>query len=290
LHPAGRFAPSRSHLEEVLRLYDPISHHSRVQQAVVHHPYTASQAYLGNVLFCLGFPSQAVARSNAAIAEARRLAHLPSLAACLVYGARLHSLVGDNAVLDNRAEELAAIATDRGFAHWGAQGSIYRGWVKASNGDVMEGISLVRSGLTDYRANGAEIWIAHHIALLAKLCEIAGQIEEALTLLDEALQIAGRTGEHWVEAELNRHKGQLLLRQGHTEAAEELYRKALSIAREQEATVWELRAAMSLARLRRDQGRCAEAHDLLAAIYGWFTEGFDTPDLKEAGALLSELA
>ena len=130
----------------------------------------------------------------------------------------------------------------------------------------------------------------HHIALLAGACEIAGQIEEALTLLDDALQIVERTGERWFAAELNRHKGQLLLRQGHSEAAEELYRKALSIAEEQEAKLWELRAAVSLARLRRDQGRHAEARDLLAPVYGWFTEGFDTPDLKEAKALLDELA
>ena len=129
----------------------------------------------------------------------------------------------------------------------------------------------------------------YHIGLLARACEIAGQIEEALTLLDDALRIVERTGERWLEAELNRHKGQLLLRQGHPEAAEELYRKALSIAEEQDAKLWELRAAVSLARLRRDQGRRAEARDLLAPIYGWFTEGFDTPDLKEAKALLDEL-
>jgi len=110
-----------------------------------------------------------------------------------------------------------------------------------------------------------------------------------LALLNDALQIVERTGERWFEAELNRHKGQLLLRQGHAEAAEEMYRKALGIAREQEAKLWELRAAVSLARLRRDQGRRAEACDLLAPIYGWFTEGFDTPDLKEARALLDEL-
>ena len=107
--------------------------------------------------------------------------------------------------------------------------------------------------------------------------------------MDDALQIAERTGERWFAAELERHKGQLLLRQGQPEAAEELYRKALSIAEEQEAKLWELRAAVSLARLRRDQGRHAEARDLLAPIYGWFTEGFDTPDLKEAKALLDEL-
>jgi predicted ATPase len=116
-----------------------------------------------------------------------------------------------------------------------------------------------------------------------------GKIEDGLTQLDNALRIVERTGERWFAAELNRHKGQLLLRQGHSEAAEELYRKALNIAWEQEAKLWELRAAASLARLRRDQGRRAEARGLLAPVYGWFTEGFDTPDLKEAKALLDEL-
>ena len=110
-----------------------------------------------------------------------------------------------------------------------------------------------------------------------------------MTQLDDALQIVERTGERWFAAELNRHKGQLLLRQGHSEAAEELYLKALSIAEEQGAKLWELRAAASLARLRRDQGRHAEAHELLAPIYGWFTEGFHTPDLKGAKALLDKL-
>jgi len=113
---------------------------------------------------------------------------------------------------------------------------------------------------------------------------------EALTLVSEALQIVKRTGERWFLAELNRHKGQLLLRQRHTEGAEKLYSKALDIAKEQEAKLWELRAAVSLARLRRDQGHRDEARDLLAPVYGWFTEGFDTPDLKEAKALLDELS
>ena len=117
----------------------------------------------------------------------------------------------------------------------------------------------------------------YHIALLAAACEIAGQDEEAVTLLDEALQIVEITRERWFAAEIYRQKGQLLRRQGHAEVAEEHYRKALSISEEQEAKLWELRAAVSLARLWRDQGRRAEAHDLLAPVYGWFTEGFDTP-------------
>jgi predicted ATPase len=127
------------------------------------------------------------------------------------------------------------------------------------------------------------------MGLLARACEIAGQIEEAVDLLDDALQIITRTGERWLEGELYRHKGQLLLREGHPETAEELYRKALSIAREQEAKLWELRAAISLGRLCRDQGRRVEARDFLAPVHSWFTEGFDTPDLKDAKALLETL-
>jgi len=124
---------------------------------------------------------------------------------------------------------------------------------------------------------------------LASAYEITGRIEEAVTQLDEALQIVDKTGERWFAAELNRHKGELLLRQGHAEVAEELHRRALGIAQEQEAKLWELRAAVSLARLHRDQGRLAEARDLLAPVYGWFTEGFDTLDLKEAKMLLEAL-
>jgi predicted ATPase len=125
---------------------------------------------------------------------------------------------------------------------------------------------------------------------LASACAIAGHIGEGSALLDEALQIVDRTGECWVAAELNRLKGQLLLRQEQIAAAEAFYGKALSIAKEQEAKLWELRAAVSLARLRRDQGRRAEARDLLAPVYGWFTEGFATLDLQEAEGLLGDLA
>jgi predicted ATPase len=269
----------------VLALYDPTVHRSLVHQAGI-HPHVNSQAILARVLFCLGYPSQASAQSNAAIAEARRLAHTPSLAVTLTFGASVLSLDGDNAVLGEWVDQLVTVTTEQGFRHFGAQGTIYRGWLKVINGDVSEGISLLRRGSAAYRATGHEAWMPHFIALLGGACEIAGQIEEALTLLQEALQIAERTGERWLEAELN---GQLLLRQGHSDAAEELYRKALSIAVEQGAKLWELRAAASLARARRDQGRHAEARDLLAPVYGWFTEGFDTPDLKEAKALLDEL-
>jgi predicted ATPase len=286
---AGRFASSRSHLEEVLALCDQISHRSLVQQAG-YHPRVVSQANLAIVLFCLGFPNQALTQSSAAIAGARKLAHPPSLALSLGIGCRLLSLLGGNAVLGEWVEQLVAVTSEQGFAFWSALGTIYRGWVKVKTGDVAEGISLLRSGSTAYRATGAVAWVPYHIALLARACEIAGQVEEGLTLLDETLQIVEATGVRWLDAELHRHKVQLLSRQGHSDAAEELYCKAQSIAREQGAKLWELRAAMSLARFRRDRGRHAEARDLLAPVYGWFTEGFDTTDLKEAEAQLDELA
>jgi len=198
-------------------------------------------------------------------------------------------LVGDDKVLREWADQLVAVATEQGFLYYRALGIIYRGWVAVKNSDMAGGISLLRSGSTASRATGAETGTLYHIALIAAACEVAGQMEEASTLLDDALQIVERTGERWFLAELNRHKGRLLLRHGDSEAAEDLYRKALSLAREQEARLWELRAAVSLARLRRDEGRGGEARDLLAPIYGWFTEGFDTPDLSEAKALLEGL-
>jgi len=286
---AGKFALSRAQLEEVLALYDPAAHHTLVQQAAVNLRVNA-QGYLGVVLFCLGFPDQALAWSRAAIDEAKRLAHPPSLAMSLAFSARLLSFVGDDAALNALVDQLIALTDEQGFPHWGTMGRISRGWVKAKRGDVVEGISLLRSGSAAFRATGANSWATYHISLLAGAYEIAGQIEEAVISLNEALKIAKRTSERWLAAELNRHKGELLLREGHPEAADELYHKALSIAREQEAKLWELRATASLARLRRDQDRRAEGRDLLAPVHDWFTEGFDTPDLKDAKALLDELA
>ena len=285
---AGMFLRSRYHMEKGLALYDPSAHRFLVHQAGV-HPHVNSQAFLGLVLFCLGYPDQAFAMSDAAILEARRLRHPPSLAASSSASSRLLSLVSDYTGLEKRADELIALANEQGFPRWRALGAIYRGWAITRTGDVAEGLSLLRSGSTAFRCAGDAIWTPHYTALLAEAHEIAGQIDEASKLLDEALRIVGRTGERWFAAELNRQMGRLRQRQGHFEAAETSYRQSLTIAREQCAKLWELRAGVSLARLRRDQGRHAEARDLLAPIYGWFTEGFDTPDLREACALLNAL-
>jgi class 3 adenylate cyclase/predicted ATPase len=285
----GRFASARSHLEQALALYDPIGHSSLPHQVGI-DPQVTSQTNLVLVLFCLGFPDQAMAQRSAAVAGARRLAHPPSLALSLGIGTYPLALAGDNLALEERVNELVPVAAEHGFSLYSAAGTILRGWVMVKNGDVTEGMALLRSGSAAYRAAGQEAWMPFFVALQAAACEMAGQIEEGLTLLEEAFQVVERTGERWLEAELQRHKGQLLVRQGQTEVAEELYCKACSVAREQEARLWELRAAVSLARLCRDQGRRAEARQLLAPVYGWFTEGFDTADLKDAKALLGELA
>ncbi|RRH90952.1 hypothetical protein EH240_32530 [Mesorhizobium tamadayense] len=284
----GKFAASRSHLEAGLALYDPVAHCLLIQQAAL-HPAVVSQSYLGKVLFCLGLPDQGLARSNAAVVEARGLAHPPTLATSLILGAMPLLLVGDIQALDKRIDELLAVAAEQGFPYWHALGTIFHGWSTVKKGDVTEGMLLLRQGLTAYRATGAGVWMPYCLALLAMACEIAGQIEEGSTVLDEALQFAERTSELWLAAELNRHKGQLLLRQVHSDAAEVFYRNALNIAEGQETKLLELRAAVSLARLWCNQGKGDAARNLLGSTYGWFTEGFDTPILREAKALLTEL-
>jgi class 3 adenylate cyclase/tetratricopeptide (TPR) repeat protein len=287
---SGKFASSRLHLEEALTLKEAVAPHDpKFHRVHLETPTVNLAAWLGNVLFILGYPDQALARNYAAITEARGFVRQQFLAVSLTTSTRLLSLVGDPALAE-QADELVALATEQGFPQWRSLGEIYRGWAKIKNGDVAEGKALLHAGSAALRATRTVLFVPHYLDLQAAACGIAGQTEEALSLLDDALQRVDRTGERWIQAELNRHKGQLLLRQGRAAAAEQLYHKALSIARKQDAKLWELRAAASLARLHRHQGRLTEARDLLAPVYGWFTEGFDTPDLGDAKALLDELA
>jgi len=237
---AGKFGVSRTHLEAVLAFYNPLAERSLLDQAGF-HPNGNALACLGVVLLALGYPEQALARSKASVAEARRLAHPLSLASVLAFGAVPFALLGDSAVLGEWADELVAVASEQGLPFWGAIGTSYRGWVEVRNGEVSEGISLLRNGTAAFRGTGAELFVPYPVSLLASACQIAGQTGESLIVLDEALQIVERTGERWFAAELNRQKGQLLLRLGNPVAAEELFRKALSIAAEQGAKLWELR-------------------------------------------------
>ena len=169
---------------------------------------------------------------------------------------------------------------------------VVRGWALADGGQAEDGIAEIRRGLADYRATGAELGSPYFLALLAEAHRRAGQAAAGLSLLADALDRVARSGRRWIEPELHRLKGELLLAlpEADTTEAEACFRHAIAIAREHGARMLELRTATSLARLWRESGRTGEARELLAPVYDWFTEGFDTPDLKEAKALLHELA
>ena len=190
-----------------------------------------------------------------------------------------------------------SLATEHGFPFFSVQGAILLGWALAEQGQIEAGIARIREGLTTFQNMGIESTRSYNLALLAEAYEKAGQIEEGLRTLAEALAKVDKTGERFYEAELYRLKGELTLqsqvqslRSKVQEEAEECFSQAIEIARRQSAKSLELRAVMSLARLWQQQGKQYEARRMLAEIYGWFTEGFDTKDLQEAKALLAVLA
>src|SRR5262249_33297142 len=190
-----------------------------------------------------------------------------------------------------RAEAAIRLAKEQGSPFWVAWGSVLRGWALAHQGQAQEDIEQLRQGFIAFRATGAELGRPHWLALLAEAQGTLGEPEAGLTALAEALVHVEHTGERYYEAEVHRLKGSLLLQQNSDNQveAETCFHKALDIARSQQAKSFELRTATSLARLWQQQGKRQEAHDLLAAVYNWFTEGFDTADLQEAKALLAEL-
>jgi predicted ATPase len=204
----------------------------------------------------------------------------------------VHQFRREVQVVQERAEELVTLSTEQGFPFWLAFGTILRGWALTEQGEGAEGITQIHQGLAAYRATGAEVDKPYFLALLPEAYGKVGQPEEGLSVLVEALALVDNTGQRNWEAELYRLKGELLLMQQGQKVgeAEECFRKALDVARRQQAKSLELRAAMSLSGLWQQQGKQAEAHQLLAEIYGWFTEGFDTANLKEAKILLEELA
>jgi len=243
------------------------------------------------VLWLLGYPKQALKRSQAALTLARALSHPPSLAAALIFAAMLHQVRRERQLAQDRAEAAIALALEQGLPHQVAYGTIMRGWALAMQGQWEQGIAQIQQGLVAQHATGAEVARPSFLALLAEAQAAAGQAEVGLGVLAEALALVDHTGErHW-EAEVYRLKGELLLQQGVPDApqAEACFQQALAVARRQQARSWELRTALSLSRLWQQQGKRAEARELLAPIYSWFTEGFDTPDLQEAKTLLEDL-
>ncbi len=223
---------------------------------------------------------------------AQQSAYPFSLSFALNFAAGFHQLRREVPSAQAYTDASISVATAQGFPFWMVRGALLHGWALAQQGQAQEGIEQLTQGLTAYRATGGEIGRPYFLALLAEAHGTLGQPEAGLTALSEALALVDKTGERWYEAELYRLKGELLLQQ-HSDnegEAEACFHHAIAIAQSQQAKSWELRAATSLARLWHQQGKRQEAHDLLAPVYYWFTEGFETADLQDAKALLDELA
>ena len=284
----GEFVPARAHLEQALA----ISATPQDRSLPSLFDGAARVIALGTtawVLWLLGYPDQALTRSHAMLTYAQELQHAFSLARALLNVATLHKLRGEADATQEWAEAALAIMTEQGFGQNLGNATFTRGWALAAQGRHEEGMAQMRQGLAARRAMGTGITLAEYSARLGEAYGRIGQAEEGLRLLAEALAVVDK-GDRWYEAELHRIKGELLLRQAVPDApqAEACFQQALAVARRQQAKSWELRAAMSLSRLWQQQGKRAEARELLAPIYSWFTEGFDTPDLQEAKALLED--
>jgi predicted ATPase len=288
----GDFAAARRLQEKCLALYDP--HQHRTLTAVYgEDPGVGCLAYGAVTLWCLGYPDQAL-RS---VQDARRLADQLSnpfdVARALYFGAFTHLCRREARLTRELAEALMELSREQGFALLAQGGAILHGWGLAEQGDTGEGICQIRQGLAGWQATGALSHRPYHLALLAEALARDGQARDGLSALAEALTVCTASGERFLEAELHRLRGELLLAaEGPSEwgAADACFRQALDVARAQQAKSLELRAVMSLGRLFRQQGRPAEARPLLVQIYGWFTEGRDTPDLREAKLLLDEFS
>jgi predicted ATPase len=287
----GEYPAARTHLAQGIALTDPT-----VERTLALRHGMASGvmclAYMAHTLWCLGAPAQAVQRSQEALAQAQELAHVYSLAAVQFWATWLHYRRRDVPAVQAQAEALLTLATTHGFALHVGTGTFWRGWALAMQGQGEVGLAQLRQGLAAVVATGADVWRSLCLVLLAEAAGHVGQVAEGLRLLAEALVALEANGHGDLLGEAYRLQGALLLRQTvpETTQAEACFQHALAMARRQQAKSWELRAATSLARLWQQQGKCAEAHELLAPVFGWFTEGFDTADFQEAKAVLDTLA
>jgi predicted ATPase len=291
----GEFAPALDHAKHVTDLDVPQRLHA---VGVVYGIDYGVQclSYVSAALWFLGYPEQALKRSREALALAQELDHPYSLAdAQLTGGALVHLLRRDLEAAQILTEESLTLASEHDFRYFAAQATVQRGRALAERGQMEEAIAQLRQGLAYWETTGVQYRRPLFLAWLAEAYGKAGQTEEGLSMLDEALAQVERTGERYYEAELHRLKGELMMMQDDESEtslhhAESCFQHAIQVARRQQAKSCELRAVMSLSRLWQRQGKAAEAHQMLAEIYNWFTEGFDTADLIEARALLEELS
>jgi predicted ATPase len=287
----GAVASAQTHFVQGIAVYDPTQHRAYAflygeDAGVICH---ISAAW---TLWILGYPDQGLTRSHEAVALAQQIAHPLTWSFALSLAAGFHQLRRERHTAQEHADTAIRLTTEQRFPHWRAMSVIMQGWALIQQGQGQEGLAQMTQGLQAHRATGAEISRPYYLALLAEAYGIMEQPEAGLTVLTEALTLADTTGERWYESEIYRLKGALLLQQSadNQSEVEHCFHHALDIARSQQAKSFELRTATSLAHLWQQQGKRTEAYELLAPIYGWFTEGFDTADLQEAKTLLEALA
>ena len=285
----GKFIDARTYFENALSLWDA---RYRAFAVAPGDPYVVTLIYLSRTLLCLGYVDQARQRQKEALADARR--HSPyslafALAQTWVVDWAIEGVHSAARVLA-WADEVLAISGEQGYPLWMGTGKVMRGWSLGALGQAAEGVPMIRKGIATIRSTGCNLTLPFHLTVGAETFEMYGQPEEALDWLDEAAKLVETTQERCVEAEMDRLQGTLLLSRAEHTAAEDSFDRALAVARRQSAKTFELRAAISLARLWRDQGKRREARDLLAPIYNWFAEGSDAPILQDAKVLLDQLA
>jgi class 3 adenylate cyclase/predicted ATPase len=288
---AGDIATGRSHYDQALALYDPTKHRPLAMRfgqdagvtVLCHRSYT---------LFCLGYPVAALSDAQNAVKDAREIGHAATLMHALAYASFIHIQCGNYRTANALVDELVALADEKAALLWKGIGMTHRGWLCARTGKAPDAVHMITSGLNTWQSTRATLWMPLYLSYLARTYADIGNFEEAWRCIDDALTAVETTKENLWEAEIHRNAGEIALLSPEPDAqkAQAYFQRAMAVARTQQAKSWELRASMTMARLWSDQGKRDEARELLAPVYGWFTEGFDTLDLKEAKALLHELA
>jgi DNA-binding winged helix-turn-helix (wHTH) protein/predicted ATPase len=283
----GNFDLALDHFEKALAAYDP-SQHREDSSLYALNPGVAMPCFAAWSLWFTGRPAQSLERIEEALALARELSEPTGLAHAALFASVVYQLRRDFLMAQYYAESVIDISREHGLALYGAMATIMQGWAESKQDGARETIDQIRESLAVLDATGTFLVRPHFLALLAEVLAKVGQTEEALILLDEAMTMVNSKGERYYEAELYRLKGELLLKQPADNQAktEDYFRQSLAIAESQKAKSWQLRTALSLARLYRSQGKLREARDLLAPIYESFTEGFETDDLRDASVML----
>ena len=280
----GEIADGRTYLDRAVALYDPMDLRLTTRFGV--DAGVSIFAYRSLALWMLGYPQAALADTNRALKLARELGQAATLMFAVTVTSGAHICCGNYAAANAQLNELFAVADEKGALFWKAHGMVHQGWLFALTRNASDAVDMITCGITAYRSTAATLFVPLPLSYLARAYADLGNFDDAGRFIGEAMTAVETTKERWYEAEINRIAGEIALMSPEPLATspEDYFARALSVARQQQAKSWELRAAMSMARLWRDRGKPQQARELLAPVYGWFTEGFDTRDLKEAKA------